>query len=207
MYILTNSCSSYHLADLKAYLQLDKVALFTSRTDKQLDILPSSTDGYCIELECLSKRFSYHSMLRWVLTTRTVDVDDNNIIMLDGNKDILETWDQINIDVIRKNVTQTWGNKSWTINDPKEIEALSQTCGKVDNGIHGGLSYAVKKIFTKCWKSNMLAHHTLALLRPARRKPWKSNRISINGTMTTLARQFKMDSPSFTSSFGRCIQM
>ena len=77
-------------------------------------------------------------------------------------------WNKLDMTVIQKNATETWGDKSWTVTDVKQIEAFSVARGEQNAPLAGAAAGIInlegKKAFQKRQRSRYLAHHALGLL-------------------------------------------
>ena len=87
---------------------------------KQYELILANVDDFVNDLKSLSKIYGYHQLIKRVPITRKVDPNGENNITF-GHANILKTWNQIDSDTVQKNATQTWGDKSWTVTQDKQI--------------------------------------------------------------------------------------
>ena len=159
----TNPYSGYHTANSKEFIGLNKAALINLKPDKQFKLLPSNADAFAAEFEALSKKFSYNGVLKRVSTTWTVNSDDGTITF-SNFRDILESWNQITLNIVLKNANQNWGDKSWTDIIPCYIVDLSNTRGKIDAELRITLNATGTNMFMLRWRLQVMTNDTLALL-------------------------------------------
>ncbi len=79
--------------------------------------------------------------------------------------------------IIIKNVNEVWGTRDWTIPINMQIEALSDTRGKI--GTVTVITKISKKKFMERWKSLILAYQVMALLMPEAQASLKNPQESI----------------------------
>ena len=75
---------------------------------------------------------------------------------------VLDVYSDKLLDIAHKNASLIWGNQSFTDQNPKAIEILTQANGELTTG--GRLTASGKKVIQQRILSKILAHQTLALL-------------------------------------------
>ena len=123
----TNAYGRYYAPETKEFIQLDQAATVKFEPTKRYDLVPANAESFCKDLEKYSKQYGTFIRLKRVPTTRTVDDDDPNniIITLGGHVNILQTYQSVTSEIAQKVATETWGDKSWTETDNKQIIPLS----------------------------------------------------------------------------------
>ncbi len=158
----TNPYNNFHAANSKEYISLDKGAKHDFRPETRFDIIPGNSDLFSAEIKKYSTQFGYGALLN-VLSERSVDATDPNIITYMNHVNIIKTWNKIIDDIIAKNAHKIWGARNWTTSVTKQLDELSAARGEM-TGV--ALTKSGKKKFMQCWKSTILTHHAMALLTP-----------------------------------------
>ena len=83
---------------------------------------------------------------------------------LGDHANLIETWNQIGLDVVLNNANMTWGDKTFTDVTPHKIQDMTTDRGEVIAGVCGNLNDEGKALFLNRLRSAMLAHHCLAHL-------------------------------------------
>ena len=175
MLFSVNAFTQYHALGTSEGLRLDKAATIDWKcpladADK-ISLNPSHAQRFTSTVEEQAKTYGYSLLTKRVPNDKQVDPVTGNVTFL-GHKDILKTWNEITIDIIQKNATETWGDKSWTVTDVKEIAEFTEARGElIPNGAaQGQLTAEGRKAFMRRQKSKYLAHHILGLLTPIARE-------------------------------------
>ena len=93
--------------------------------DKDLiRLTPKDATLFVKTMSALALKFGYHYMLSNVRTDQQPDAD--GILQLTNEKDLLESWNSITDDHVRKLALMTWGDKSYTIQDPQTLEKMTE---------------------------------------------------------------------------------
>ena len=90
-------------------------------------------------------------------------------------KNLLETWNQIELNVVLNIANMTWGNKTFADVVPHTIEDMTNARGEVEAGVRGSLNDLGKALFLKRWRSDMMAHHCLSFLTEAAKRTIKTH--------------------------------
>ena len=77
------------------------------RSTDKLDLKPSNADAFSECMDNISKSYSHHGMIRRLPTTFLPDAAGTYI--LGNHANLLETWNQIRLDVVLNNANMTWG--------------------------------------------------------------------------------------------------
>ena len=86
-------------------------------------LTPKGGTKFVETISALTLKFGYHYMLSNVPTDQ--QPDDARVLQLTNKKDLLESWNSITDDHVRKLASMTWGEKSYTIQDPQTLEKMT----------------------------------------------------------------------------------
>ncbi len=126
----TNPYSSFHVANSKEFISLNKVAKQDFKPETRFDLIPGKSNSFSAEIEKYSTQFCHGALLN-VPTAREVDSIDANAIIYKDPVNMTETWNKINDKLIAKNKNELWGTRAWTVSTAKQIEEMTGTRGKV----------------------------------------------------------------------------
>lgn len=162
----TNGFLHYHPPGSKEAASLDKTAIadWKSPLEKQISLSPDDGMRFCEALLDNARTYGYERLLKKVPRTKTVAADGT--VTFGDHVNILETWNQLTIDIMQKNAEETFGSKSWTGTENKQIESFSVARGEVSQATNM-LNEDGRKAFLLCRASKYLAKHALGLLTKA----------------------------------------
>ena len=89
----------------------------------QIRLTPKDATIFVEAMSALTLIFSYHYMLSNVPTDQQPDAA--GVLQLTNEKDLLEGWNSIIDDHVRKLALMTWGDKSYTIQDPQTLDKMT----------------------------------------------------------------------------------
>ena len=131
-----------------------------------INLRPEDAQKFVDTLSGEAKKFGYELLLKRVPLTKVTEADGT--ITFGEHTDILKTWNKVTPAIAQKNATETWGDKSWTETDNKEIGELAEARLEVIAGSTAigdpTLNRLGKALFKKRQCSKCLAHHCLGLL-------------------------------------------
>ena len=127
---------------------------------EKFDLKPSNADAFSGCIDKISKSYAYYGMIRRFPITFLLDA--GGTYTLGDYANLIETWNQIGLDVVLNNANMTWGNNNFTDVNPHEIQYITADQGEVTSGFCGTLNDEGKALFLNRWRSAMLAHHCLA---------------------------------------------
>ena len=157
MVFTTNPYVNYHDGNSKEFIQLNKGAMIDFRSTEKFDLKPPNADAFAKCMDNISKSYAYYGMIcRFPMTFLP---DATRTYILGNHAILLETWNQIGLDVVLNNTNMTWGDKTSTDVSLHEIQDMMTDHGKVTAGVCGTLNDEGKAIFLNRWRSAMLAHH------------------------------------------------
>ena len=173
MVFTTNPYVNYHDGNSKEFIQLNKGAMIYFISTEKFDLKPSNDDAFAECIVNISKTYAYYSMIFRFPTTFLPYAEGT--YTLGDHANLLETWNQIGLEVVLNNAIMTWGDKTFTDVTPHEIQDMTADRGKVTAGFCGTLNDEGKALFLNLWRSAMLAHHCLAHLTEGGRKTIKNH--------------------------------
>jgi hypothetical protein len=115
----TNPYNNFQGANSKEYISLDKGAKQDFLPETRFDLIPGNSDALSAKIKIYSKQFGYGSLLS-VPTNRNVGTSDANKISYSGHVNIINTWNKISDDLIKRNANKVWGTRNWTISFTKK---------------------------------------------------------------------------------------
>ena len=116
MVFTINPYVKYHDKNSKEFIQLNKGAMIYFRFTEQFDFKRSNSDAFAECMDNISKSYAYYGMIRRSPTTFLPDAIGTYI--LGDHANLLETWNQIGLDVVVKNANMTWGGNTFTNVNP-----------------------------------------------------------------------------------------
>ena len=165
----TNPNHQYHAPGSKEDIELNKSAVTNFKPEKQFALKSENIFEYTAALKDCSIEFGQYGILSWLETSTIITpVDkgedkDPTDVSLCNYKNQLTSWNKIETAAIQKNATMTWGDKTWTKTDKKEIIPFSAACGEL---INARLNEKGKTLYTKQKKLSWIGYHALSLLLP-----------------------------------------
>ena len=106
MAFTTNPYVKYHDGNSKEFIQLNKGAMIDFKASELFNITPRNVDAFA---ECMDKLYAYYGYLCQFPTTVTVSPDGT--VTLGDKANLIETWNQIRINTVLKNVNMKWSDK------------------------------------------------------------------------------------------------
>ena len=103
MVFTTNPYVNYHDGNSKEFIQLNKGAMIDFKSTEQFDLKPSNADAFSECIDKVSKSYAYYGMICRSPTTFLPDA--GGTYTLGDHANLLETWNQIGIDVVLKKPT------------------------------------------------------------------------------------------------------
>ena len=159
MVFTKNIYVNYHDRNSKEFIRLNKGAMIDFKSTEQFDLKPSNTDNFAECINKVSKSYAYYGMILSFPMTFLPDAGGTYTLVDHAN--LLETWNQIGLDVVLNNDNMTWGDKTFTDVIPHEIQDTTADRGEFTAGVCGTLNDKGKALFLNHWRSAMLAHHCL----------------------------------------------
>ena len=173
MVFTTNPYVTFHDGDSKEFIQLNKGAMIDFKASEEFDLKPSNADAFAECMDKTSKQFAYYGEIKRFPTTFAANAAGNQV--LGDFKNLLETWNQIELNVVLNIANMTWGNKTFADVVPHTIEDMTNARGEVEAGVRGSLNDLGKALFLKRWRSAMMAHHCLSFLTEAAKRTIKTH--------------------------------
>ena len=143
----TNPYRRYVEPSSREFITLSNNAITNFKSEKVFALDLESSEAFTEHMVSLSKKFGYHGLINRVPTDCDIDGTNANLITYRDHKNFIDTWQEITEDIVERNSTQIWGDKSWTITDDKQIAPISQARGEVETGVRGALNDAGKRIY------------------------------------------------------------
>ena len=119
MVFTTNSYVNYHDGNSKEFIQLNKGAMIDFRSTEKFDLKPSNADAFSECIDKISKSYAYYGMIRRFPITFLLDA--GGTYTLGDYANLIETWNQIRLDVFLNKANMTWGDNTFTDVTPNEI--------------------------------------------------------------------------------------
>ena len=105
MVFTTNPYVNYHDGNSKEFIQLNKGAMIDIRFTEKFDLKPSNANAFAECTDKIFKSYAYYGMIRRFPTMVLLDTTGTYIIGNHAN--LLETWNQIGLDVVVNNANMT----------------------------------------------------------------------------------------------------
>ena len=96
----------------------------------RLKLTPKDATKFVETMSALALKFGYHYMLSNVLTDQ--QPDNAGVMQLTDEKDLLQSWNSITDDHVRKLASMTWGDKSYSFQNPQTLETMSLARGEIN---------------------------------------------------------------------------
>ena len=98
-------------------------------SSEKFDLKPSNADAFSECIDNISKSYAYYGMIRRFPITFLLDA--GGTYTLGNYANLLETWNQIRLDVFLNKANMTWGDKTFTDVTPHKIQDMTTDCGKL----------------------------------------------------------------------------
>ena len=103
---ITNPYVQFVKPTLKEFIILLNNAITKFKSEKVFSLEPKSADSFCEHVKTLAKQDSYYGMIKRVPTECNIDATDLNLITYQKHKNSIDTWQDIDKEIIQKNSTQ-----------------------------------------------------------------------------------------------------
>jgi TolA-binding protein len=169
-------------------------------SDKKLSLTPKDAASLTNIVNRLSNQFGYDFMIQNIPTTRTVtpgaNAGDPDTITFSDHLNLLESYSPNNIEHARKHASLVWGDKTFTLQDPQILSALTQTDGELNN--RNGLTEIGKNAMRDRMHSKFMAFQIMALLSEPARKSIELNK-DLYTWKSADGREVEMDGPTIAA--------
>ena len=172
MVFTKNPYVNYHDRNSKEFIQLNKGAMIDFKSTGLFDLKPSNADNFPECIDKVSNSYAYYGMICRFPTT--ILPDPGRTYTLGNHANLLETWNQIGLDVVLNNANIIWGDRTFTDITLHEIQNMTADQGEVTVGVCGTLIDKGKAPFLNRWRSVMLTRHFLSHLTKGGRQTIKT---------------------------------
>ena len=121
----TNPYGRYVEPSSREFITLSNNTITNFKSEKVFALDLESSEAFTEHMVSLSKKFGYHGLINRVATECDMDGTKPNIITYRDHKNFSDTWQEITEEIVKRNSTQIWGDKTWTITDDKQIAPIS----------------------------------------------------------------------------------
>ena len=141
---------------------------FKCPNEEKLSLHPKDATKFVDTVSALAIQYAYDFLIEHLPTTRTVtpgvNVGDPQTITYGDHINIIETYASNNVERARKLASLTWGDESFTVQNPSLIRELTQADGDLTNHVPPRLTVRGKNEMRDRMHEKMLGHHLMAIL-------------------------------------------
>ena len=170
----TNPHYQFHAVTSKEHMMLLNGAITNFKPQREFKLEASDADAFANAIETQGHHYAFIGLTARVATECVIDAADPNNITFSERKDVVATWNVITEEVIQKNATMLFGNKTWAVTPDNSKDLMLPTAIRGELTQHAAnLTAAGKQMMHKRFLSACLGHQCLQMIGEDGRKMLK----------------------------------